>query len=115
MSAKVSDDTHAIPVDAVVRAIDWLGGMDVRVVNMSLGVRAGAADLHRICDAIERYPATLFVAAAGNFGPDVAMIPATCTSSNVIAVASREATSGKGDVTASLPAHTGREGFCANT
>ena len=108
VSAKVTGPTGKIEVGHVIEAIHWMAQLGVRVVNMSLGFRGRKERYAGLCEAIAQYAAQpnkgiTFVAAAGNFGPNVLVYPAACDGSNVISVGavidSQEwAQSGKGDI-----------------
>ena len=74
----------------LVSAIAYSGRLGVKVANMSLGGEALSVSLR---SAIERYPNTLFVAAAGNDGIDLDLpgnVSSPCEeeSANVLCVAS---------------------------
>lgn len=100
LSARVTDDRHVPDLDAVIRAIDWLGERHAKIVNMSLGFEPSAPGAERLCAAIGGWPEVLFFVAAGNLGPNVSPLPAACQNNNILVVASDEPTSGPGDVIA---------------
>jgi tetratricopeptide (TPR) repeat protein len=104
----VTDRTHRPRLDAVLAAIDWLGEAGARTVNLSLGFAPEVPGADRLCAAIDRWTdrGVLFVAAAGNEGPDVPRLPAACPGGRVLAVASDEPTSGTGDVRAQRAVRT---------
>jgi len=76
------------------------------VINLSLGFNGDRKDHEGLCDAISHHADILFVAAAGNSGPDIKVFPAACGLSNLIPVAAADENgkpadySGKGDVLA---------------
>lgn len=86
LSAKVTDRFGNIREEAVVKAIDWMAEQGARVVNLSLGFRGNPDEYKALCAAIGRYPKIYFVAAAGNYGPDVAVFPAACGNGNISSV-----------------------------
>jgi hypothetical protein len=104
LSAKVVDRNGRIAERNLVDAIHWVASRGARVVNLSLGFKGTRDDNRAICEAIATHPETLFVAAAGNFGPDVAVYPAGCGEPNVLSVeaadpgGNAEPYSGKGEV-----------------
>ena len=102
-SARVTDDAGQVSVDAVIAAIDWLAEEGAHFVNLSLGFRGSAAEYPELCNAIARHTDVLFIAAAGNFGPDVEVFPAACPVANIVSVGETRdgmpaATSGRGDI-----------------
>ncbi len=119
VSANVMDMDFGLRVDPVISAIDWLvREQKVFTINISLGFPPetdGASDICRkISDLRAEGYDFIISAAAGNSGPDQAMLPAACEE-GVIAVASPEATSGKGDVIAPLPKIMNREAYLRNS
>lgn len=106
VSAKVTDAQGRVHPQAVVEAIDWVAAQGARCVNMSLGFRGGPDQHPSLCAAIARHPDILFVVAAGNFGPAVAVCPAACGLDNIMVVGATDASgataaySGRGDVEA---------------
>ncbi len=88
VSARVTDDAHDIGVDSVIAAIDWVVEQGAQTVNLSLGFRGPATSYENLCNAIAKHVGVTFVAAAGNFGPDVTVFPAACPVPNVISVGS---------------------------
>ena len=83
---------------------------DVRVVNMSLAFLGKKERYTKLCEAIAEYETQpnggiMFVAAAGNFGPNVSAYPASCKSPNLISTAAvidgqLWKQSGRGDIAA---------------
>jgi tetratricopeptide (TPR) repeat protein len=110
VSAKVTDAAGKIDVEHVIEAIHWLATQNVRVVNISLGFLGKAERYTKLCEAMAQYEkepngGIMFVAAAGNFGPNVSVYPAACTAPNLIRVEAVVdgklwAKSGKGDIAA---------------
>jgi tetratricopeptide (TPR) repeat protein len=106
VSAKVTDAQDRIRPQAVVDAIDWVAAQGARCVNMSLGFRGGPDRHATLCAAIARHPDILFVVAAGNDGPEVAVCPAACGLDNIMVVGATDESgrtaeySGRGDVEA---------------
>lgn len=86
LSAKVTDPFGNIHEDAVVEAIDWVAAQGAKIVNLSLGFRGSREKYAALCSAIARHSQIFFVAAAGNYGPDVSVFPAACGCSNVVSV-----------------------------
>lgn len=86
LSARVTDDLGVPSVDAVIAAIDWLVEQGAQVINLSLGFRGEASDYRALCQTISRHSEVFFAAAAGNFGPDVAVYPAACAADNLTSV-----------------------------
>ncbi len=111
LSAKVTDNRGRIRQQAVIDAIDWMGQQRAKLVNMSLGFRGAANQYQDLCAAIARHPNTLFIVAAGNYGPEVKVYPAACGLENVLAVGATDAAgqpaqySGKGQVYSPGTAH----------
>jgi subtilisin family serine protease len=104
--AKVAHSDGTIDKNAVIEAIDWVAQRSARVVNLSLQFIEGTDDYSGLCDAIVRNSQVMFVAAAGNEGPDVKVFPAACDAANLIPVAATGSAgdlatySGQGDVAA---------------
>lgn len=69
--------------DDIATAIDYAGSHGANIVSMSLG---GDTQSSLIRDAIERNPHVLFVAAAGNDGPDKGSIDYPGANTNVLAL-----------------------------
>ena len=69
--------------DDIAAAIDYAGSNGAHIVSMSLG---GDSESSLIKDAINRNPHILFVAAAGNDGPDLGSIDYPGANANVMAV-----------------------------
>lgn len=90
-SAKVARKNGEIRERDVIRAIEWLTKEDVAVCNLSLGFKGEAKQHKDLCKAIQarmKVPIIMFVAAAGNYGPDVQVYPCCCGSSNIICIGS---------------------------
>lgn len=86
VSARVTDDSGAIPsVETVIAAIEWAIAEGSRYVNLSLVFRGEASEYTDLCQAVARHSDIIFVAAAGNFGPEVETFPAAC-SENILSV-----------------------------
>lgn len=85
LSAKVTDADGKIRQQAVADAIEWVAQQGARFVNLSLGFRGGADKCQVLCAAIARHPDILFIAAAGNYGPDIERCPSACGLDNVLA------------------------------
>jgi subtilisin family serine protease len=99
-TAGVAPEAAIVPVQVLDNATDAgtvataYAGLDfaasqpgVRVVNVSLSARNGAADV--LCEPIARHPDVLFVTSAGNSGVDTSqtpVFPASCPQENVISV-----------------------------
>ena len=104
MSAKVVSRDERIMQEHVVKAIDWAVSKGARIVNLSLGFEGSAVEHAPLCDAMRRARDTLFVAAAGNSGPSVAMYPASCGGENLISVGALDergkpgGSSGRGEI-----------------
>ncbi|OPY16848.1 MAG: Cell wall-associated protease precursor [Syntrophus sp. PtaU1.Bin005] len=101
--AKVADADGTVDKHAVISAIDWAASRGAGVVNLSLGFIEGTDDYSDLCSAITKHPEVLFVAAAGNYGPDVRVYPAACAqdgAANIISVGTTDDWSGKGDIQA---------------
>jgi len=74
----------------VVEGLDYAGRNGARIVNASLGGSADSGSVRLMKEVIDRYPGTLFVAAAGNEGSDndlVPQYPCNISSPNVVCVA----------------------------
>ncbi len=101
LSAKVTDAAGHIRQQAVVDAIDWVVKQGAKVVNLSLGFRGSAEKYVPLCSAIARHPEISFVAAAGNYGPDVKVFPAACGLSNLISVGATDETGNRAEYSGS--------------
>jgi len=97
---KVARADGTISKEDLIAAINWAAQRGARVVNMSLGFREDAVDYSELCFIIAKNSQIVFVAAAGNFGPTVRVYPAACHISNLIAVATPDDWSGRGDIIA---------------
>lgn len=97
LSGKVTDPFGNIREEAVVEAIDWVAAQGAKIVNLSLGFRGSREKYTALCSAIARHPEILFVAAAGNYGPDVSVFPAACGCSNVLSVGATDAHGNRAD------------------
>ena len=84
--AKVANADGSIRKNDLMLAIDWIVNKGASVVNLSLGFREDEGDFSDLCDLIGQYKKSLFVAAAGNFGPDVRVFPAACDLPNLLCV-----------------------------
>lgn len=73
--------------DDIAAAIDYAGSRGAHIVNMSFG---GASESSLIREAIARNPHMLFVASAGNSGPNANTIKYPAANPNVIAVAAND-------------------------
>lgn len=104
LSAKVTDAQGRIRQQAVVEAIDWAVQQGAVIVNLSLGFLGRREEYQALCAAIARHPDVQFVAAAGNYGPNVPVFPAACGHANLMSVGAAGALgepaeySGQGDV-----------------
>lgn len=103
ISAKVTDQYGVPSVDAVIKAIEWVVKQGAKIVNLSLGFRGDAKEYANLCEVITRHSDTFFVAAAGNFGPEVKVYPAACSAPNLISVGEVRGgqvtpSSGQGDI-----------------
>jgi TolA-binding protein len=107
VSAKVVDHEGTIQKKAVLEAIDWVVGEKVKIVNMSLGFKGDLSEHRDLCEAISKHGEVLFVAAAGNYGPEVRVFPAACEAPNLLSVEASDADgnlaeySGRGEIRAS--------------
>jgi subtilisin family serine protease len=84
--AKVAHADRTVQKDDLMLAIDWIVKQGASVVNLSLGFKESEGDFSDLCAMIANKKDTLFVAAAGNYGPNVAVYPAACQSDNLICV-----------------------------
>jgi tetratricopeptide (TPR) repeat protein len=110
VSAKVTGPTGTMELGPVIAAVHWMAEQGVRVVNMSLGFLGRKDRYQELSEAIARYAkepnnGILFVAAAGNFGPNIPVYPAACEAPNLMSVGATIggepwAGSGKGDIVA---------------
>ncbi len=116
-SAKVTNEKNQVLLDATLKAIDWMVQEDVKLVNMSLGFDPDFKNAWIICEKLTEIATNtscpLFIAAAGNRGKDKTLIPAACSSSNILSVSTTEDQSGKGDVIGLLPASVNRSTYLA--
>lgn len=96
--AKVVNADGTIDKNIVISAIEWVAQQGAKVVNLSLGFREGTGDYSDLCYVIAQHPEIEFIAAAGNFGPNVKLYPAACSSDNLISVGLTDSWSGKGDI-----------------
>jgi tetratricopeptide (TPR) repeat protein len=101
--AKVAPKNGPILLKNVIEAVNWVAEQGVVVVNMSLGFTGEPEQFTELKKAIESHPAVIFVAAAGNYGPNRKVYPAAIGAKNVISVGEVSQgkvakTSGKGDV-----------------
>jgi Flp pilus assembly protein TadD len=116
ISANVIDADFSLRPQAVQQALRWLvAEQRVTIINASLGFETDQAGAQALCAEIDALAAEghdfLLIAAAGNLGPETPMIPAVCESPYVVSVASDEASSGLGDVTAARPITLDRAGY----
>ncbi len=86
VSAKVVGRDGKIQKNKVIQAVQWMAARGVKIVNLSLGFPGSRTEHRDLCDALARRSGILFVAAAGNEGPDTEMFPAACKASNVMSV-----------------------------
>lgn len=84
--AKVAGRDGRIRKAHVIAAIDWVVERGAMVVNLSLGFEGRRNEHDDLCTAIARHDGVMFVAAAGNSGPDVDVYPARCGLPNLMAV-----------------------------
>ena len=92
--AKVAFEDGTVSYEAVLDAIEWVTTEDVSFVNLSLGFIEGESDYSELCHLIGSKEDVLFVAAAGNFGPDVLVYPASCDVENMLCTGTPESYSG---------------------
>lgn len=105
LSARVTNDSAEITVESVMAAIRWAIDKGADQVNLSLAFVDDASDFSELCDTIAGFSDVLFLAAAGNFGPDKRVYPAHCPINNILAISEASnggltATSGAGHVAA---------------
>jgi subtilase family protein/tetratricopeptide repeat protein len=90
VSAKVTGPTGKIELEHVVDAVHWMATQGVRVANMSLAFLGRKERYAGLCKAIAQYAqpnnGIMFIAAAGNFGPNVSAYPAACKAPNLVSV-----------------------------
>ena len=86
LSAKVLDKKNQCKEKNVMAAIRWAVSAGAQIINLSLGFLGSKAKYRDLCNAISSFKDTLFVAAAGNYGPDVPVYPAACSLDNLIPV-----------------------------
>jgi TolA-binding protein len=103
VSVKVADQNGSIKKEAMINAIKWIGKNNISLANLSVGFEGNIEDHKDLCDAIVKQDNVLFVAAAGNSGPDVLSFPAACDAENLISVGATKngrvaEYSGQGDV-----------------
>ncbi len=103
ISARVTTDSAEITVESVLSAIEWVVREGASVVNLSLGFVGDSSDFVELCETISRFSDVLFIAAAGNLGPDQKVFPAHCETDNIMAISEMgngklTDTSGLGDV-----------------
>lgn len=103
--AKVANADGTIDKNAVISAIQWAAQHGAKVVNISLGFREGTGDYSDLCYVIANHRDIIFFAAAGNFGPNVKVYPAACSSDNLVSVGTTDDWSGIGDIV--VPSGTG--------
>lgn len=95
--------------DRIIKAIRWLAGLGVQIVNISMALPEGTADYAVLCAEIESQKNILFVIAAGNLGPGSVVFPSACSASNKIVTGAVTPTgdvhdySGPADIVAPLP------------
>ena len=114
--AKVTAADRRLDRGTVVKAINWVVAQGATVVNLSLGFEGGAGRNRSICMAIRAHPSVLFLAAAGNEGPERVFYPAACPEDNVLSVGACDSNgylpwSGQGELCASGTAHLGPPGW----
>ncbi len=86
LSARVTDNYGVPKVEAVIAAINWVIAEGALIVNLSLGFLGEESEYADLCKVIARNSDTIFVSAAGNFGPEVKVFPASCSAETNIAV-----------------------------
>jgi hypothetical protein len=84
--AKVAHADRTVQKEDLMLAIDWIVKQGASVVNLSLGFKESDGDFSDLCAMIAQRKDTTFVAAAGNYGPEVAVYPAACVAENLICV-----------------------------
>jgi len=93
LSAKVVRADGRIDRRHVIEAIHWTAGeKKARVVNLSLGFTGTPKENAGLRAAMEAYPNTMFVVAAGNFGPDTIVYPAGFDLPNILSVGATDQT-----------------------
>lgn len=86
VNVKVIDRSGKVTKAAFLKALAWVAEHDVEVVNLSLGFKGTFQEHKDICAKIEENRKAIFIAAAGNDGPDALYFPAACPSPNVMSV-----------------------------
>lgn len=86
ISARVTDDTHAPQLEAVIEAIRWMAGKKIRVVNISLGFTEDTGGVERLCDVIRNEASETFFSVAGANPAIGRVFPAACQANNVMSV-----------------------------
>jgi len=84
--AKVANEDGSIDKLDVIDAINWAAGEGAEVINLSLGFREGSDDFSDLCLTIENHPNIFFIAAAGNYGREFRVYPASCPQENILSV-----------------------------
>jgi|GEM_PF-1186213 tetratricopeptide (TPR) repeat protein len=84
--AKVARKDGRILQEDVIKAIDWIAGYNVLLINISIGFHGSPQDYEPLREALERHPEVRFYCAAGNDGPDVTVYPAAFDLKNVISI-----------------------------
>jgi subtilisin family serine protease len=95
-------DGKAVPTrNKVIAAIKWVAERKARIVNLSLGFPDDDDPGNdQLCDTIAHLKDIVFVAAAGNSGPQVRVFPAACDVKNLISVTVQAPWGGPGDIAA---------------
>jgi hypothetical protein len=92
INAKVVSRSGIIQEGHVIEAINWVTARGAKIVNLSLGFSGTREEHALLCDAMESHPNVLFLAAAGNSGPNVKAYPAACDIKNGLSVGATEET-----------------------
>jgi hypothetical protein len=82
----------------VISAIKWAANRGARLANLSLGFEDEETDNIELCNVIRGHKDILFLAAAGNSGPQIRAFPAACDAPNVLSVGAAAPWSGPGEV-----------------
>jgi hypothetical protein len=90
---------------AVIAAIEWAAINGAQIVNLSLGFEDEESDNSKLCGTIKKHSKILFIAAAGNSGPQIRAFPAGCDLPNSMSVGVAAPWSGAGEMT--VPASKG--------
>lgn len=86
LSAKVVRRNGKIRKNEAIEGIKWAVDRGAKVINLSLGFEGSRNEHEDLCALVASSPDIMFVAAAGNSGPDTQVFPAACNVDNILPI-----------------------------